>query len=351
MTSASRIWSHALLAAAILVGSGGLAAQELPPPAEPTDPSPPEVAATPDATLPGPVLVPEEPLPGDVPPDAPEPQVWTYRRAVGTGQGENVHLRERTVSEAGETMLREHSVTNPSGQHIQTWQRSTGEEGFNWTRSHQFFAPDGTPIREHEMTRSGGDPYNFSREKSMTFRDGRTLNMTQTRTWDGTSGTMERTFTGPNGQTRDFQRPWTPEDEPVEPPPVSLRERLRLRMMADAPATYPETPDVQPPVLEPAKRKWGFLEKLEKLNPFRATGGQAWGWKSSSDTRPPRAGFTIGSAGHGNPNRAPHGLTKKQPGQPEPNLNRMRTKYQIKNQHPPHPPTPSASRPHPNTTR
>ena len=74
------------------------------------------------------------------------------------------------------------------------------DDGYQLQREQTWTAPDGTVRKQHEMTFSGTDPYNYQRQKTITLPDGRTVTMEQTRTWDGTSGTMERTFTGPNGR-------------------------------------------------------------------------------------------------------------------------------------------------------
>jgi hypothetical protein len=129
-----------------------------------------------------------------------------------------------------------------------------------------------------------------------------------TRSWDGTTGTMERTFTGPNGQTRSFQHAWAPDE-----PPVQQMQRLRRDRWAgrgDA---------VGPPAESEAPGKWGWLEKL---NPFRKRSGPAFGAVASRPSPPRRAGFTVGSAGRGGMSRMPHGLANRSPGQPSPKSHR-----------------------------
>src|SRR3990170_4819761 len=117
--------------------------------------------------------------------------------------------------------LRQHVVENPRGEMVQSWERSQTEDGYLYRRGQTFTAPDGTMLRQHEQALSGTDPYNYTRQHEMTLRDGRTILHSQTRSWDGTTGTMERTFSGPNGQTREFQHAWTPDDlasgDPGEP--------------------------------------------------------------------------------------------------------------------------------------
>ena len=204
----------------------------------PTTPPQPEVAP------------PVEPLPpGDtlqVPPQ------WTYERQMQNQQGTvtNTH-RYLDVPEDGR-YVREHVVNNPRGEMTQTWERLNTEEGYRYRRSQTWNSPDGTPLRQHERTVSGSDPYNYTREHSNTLPDGRTINQTHVRLWDGTSGTMERSFTGPNGQTRQSQRSWTPD------------EQIGGQMVS-----------------------W-----WQKLNPFRKKGSQTAGSVAASA---PRRGFTIGT--------------------------------------------------------
>jgi len=129
----------------------------------------------------------------------------------------------------------------------QTWQRSQTEEGYHFQHQQTWTAPDGTVRRQHEMTLSGTDPYNYQRRMSTTLPDGRSVNMEQTRTWDGTSGTMERTFSGPNGQSRTFQRPWSPDDTVAQQP--QQQAQFTINQQPRHPATVSSTaaPSASPP--------------------------------------------------------------------------------------------------------
>lgn len=198
------------------------------------------------------------------------------------------------------------------------WERSQNQEGYLWRRWQSFSAPDGTPLREHTRSILGTDPYNYTRQHEITLRDGRTISHDLTRSWDGTTGTMERTFSGPNGQTRSFQHAWAPDDvPPTEPPPTALEppvqemERLRANRWAG------RVDAVGPPAESPGK--WGWLEKL---NPFRKRSGPAFGTSASRPSPPRRAGFTVGSGGRGGISRVPHGLANRNPGQPSPKSHR-----------------------------
>jgi hypothetical protein len=297
-----------LLMLAPLFAAGMTAqAQQLTPPyvQSPADPGliePPP--STPDA---GPAI------PGVADPNVTDPGVpdptpnWQYERTTTNQAGtvQNTH-RHTSIEDAtqGSEYRREHLVTNPRGEMVQSWEQIQNEEGYQYRRAHTFTAPDGTLLRQQEWTRTGTDPYNFTREQQHQLRDGRTILHRQTRTWDGTSGTMERTFTGPNGQTRHSLRPWAP-DEQVLPEPGPITPEA----MAAA------TPAVSPPVVEPKKNRWGWMEKL---NPFRKGGPL----RSTESSPPRRAGFTVGSGRPQIAGRMQHGLNKTQPGNPSPNSRR-----------------------------
>lgn len=157
----------------------------------------------------------------------------------------------------------------------------SGGAGETWAE-----APGPGPI----LPGVSGTPPTWTRQQQVQLRDGRTITHDQTRSWDGTPGTMERTFAGPNGQQRYSQRPWTPDDPSSSPP--------------DAPPEKSKT--------------WGWVEKL---NPFRK-GGPFRPSKPDSASPPHGSGFTIGSGQNRGVEHAPQGLTKKQPGEPSPSWRR-----------------------------
>lgn len=224
------------------------------------------------------VSPPAEPLP---PVDAPvvSPQ-WTSERQTQNQQGTvtNTH-RYWDAPEEGR-YVREHLVTNPRGEMTQSWERVTTEDGYQYRRSQTWANPDGTPLRQHERTVSGSDPYNYTREHSITLPDGRTINQTQVRTWDGTAGTMERSFTGPNGQTHQSSRSWTPDGQPSGTTPVITEPGQPSTVSTIAATSQP-----------PEQASW-----WQKVNPFRKRGNDT---ARSATASPPRRGFTIGT-----PNRS-----------------------------------------------
>ena len=263
----------------------------------PADPGPIEAPpSTPDA---GPAI-PGVPDPGVADP-AP---TWQYQRTTtnraGTVQNTHQHTSSGDPVQGTEQYQRQHVVTNPRGEMVQSWERLQSQEGYQYRRAHTFTAPDGTLLRQQEWNRTGTDPYNYTREHQHQLRDGRTIMHRQTRSWDGTAGTMEKSFAGPNGQTRQFQRPWAP-DEQLSPEPGPI---------APEPTAATTTPAEQP-----KKNRWGWMEKL---NPFRK-GGPLRPAKPSPRRR---AGFTIGSGSPSGTGLRPHGLNKTRPGNPSPNSRR-----------------------------
>lgn len=278
----------------------------------------------------------QAPLPADpgaieVPPTTPDAGVtdpaptWQYQRTTTNRAGTVQNTHQQVTSEdatQGNWYLREHVVTNPRGKMVQSWERSENEEGYLYRRSHTFTAPDETLLRQQEWSTTGTDPYNYTREHQHQLRDGRTIMHRQTRSWDGTTGTMERSFTGPNGQTREFQRPWTP-DEPLSPEPGPIvPEPGPIAPEPTATATSPTPPPpaeaiaaLSPPAEPPSESRWGWMKKL---NPFRKGGP----FRSAEAAPPRRAGFTVGSGGPSSTGPRQHGLNQTQPGNPSPNSRR-----------------------------
>jgi hypothetical protein len=209
---------------------------------------------------------------------------WTQERQRQNQQGTvtNTH-RYLDASEEGR-YVREHMVTNPHGEMTQTWERMHAEEGYDYRRSQVWTKPDGTPLRQHEWTMAGTDPYNYTREHTITLPDGRMINHSQVRTWDGTDGTMERSFTGPSGQTRESVRSWTP-DKPITGQMGSTAEPVQPSTVIPA-TPQPTTPATLPPTEQ--------LSWWQKLNPFGKRGNETSGAAAASG---PRRGFTIGTSG------------------------------------------------------
>lgn len=226
-----------------------------------------------DPTLPPSTPVPTDPNAGQVPP-APgsptSPTNSTYQR----------------------------SWTNPNGQRTQLYERSVTDNGYSIHREQTWANPDGTPLRQHETTITGTDPYNFQRERMITLRDGRTIEHDYTQTWDGMTLQRERTFSGPNGQTHNFQfqQQWAaPSDgsQPTTPPTVP---------------TVPEQP-VSPPVAS-TPETFGAPEASAET---RTTDGV----KPTRSKMHRPSGFTLGASARGAAEANARGLTSRQPGQAE----------------------------------
>lgn len=275
---------------------GSLLAVALAAQAQQFDPPYPPTSADPGAVEP----FPESPGTGPAIPGM--PPAWSPQRTITNRSGTVRNTHQQTTSEDGSQQLREHVVENPRGEMVQSWERSQTDDGYLYRRSQTFTAPDGTLLRQHESSVSGTDPYNYTRQNQNTLRDGRTILHSQTRTWDGTTGTMERTFSGPNGQTLESQRPWT----------------------RDAAAT--------PPVESPKEKKLGWAEKL---NPFRK-GGLFRPNKKPPSSPPRSSGFTMGSSGQSGAGRVPSGLSRRQPGEPSPNSHRPPWAGHSSSSSPPH---------------
>jgi hypothetical protein len=206
------------------------------------------------------------------------------------------------------------SWTNPQGQHTQLYERSVTDNGYSIHREQTWTNPDGTPLRQHDTTITETDPYNFQREKVITLRDGRTIEHGYTQSWDGTTRQRERTFSGPNGQTHNFQQSWTvPSDgsQPTPPPATPTEPGV------------PEQPASQPvaDLSEMAGATEGSLETnrttLQKLNPFASKTTTTDGSKPSRSRMTRPSGFTLGASARGTARADTRELTKRQPGQAE----------------------------------
>jgi len=299
-----------ILAVSTFVWVAASQAQEVgpavPPATEAQQPPPGEVAAPPVAGN-----------PQDTPID--DQNRWDYERVITNSSGGVVNAHRRRLADDGSTMAREHSVTNPRGEMLQRWERLTAEDGYTYRREHTWTDPDGNLLRRHEMTTTRSDPYNFERQKSMTLRDGRTLNMTRTQTWDGETGSMERTFTGPNGQYRSFQRPWSPEDGPIDPERAITRQRIQTWQSIGQPATGTQASQGTSGLANRSRSKGGLFSRF---NPFASKGAPSWG-SSRPSGRP--SGFTMGSAARGRWGASRQELTRKQPGQSRSGVQRTKT--------------------------
>jgi len=122
---------------------------------------------------------------------------------------------------------------------------------------------------------TGTDPRNFERQKTITLRDGRTVEHTYSQSWDGTTLQRDRTFNGPNGQTHEFHQTWT----------------------AGTEGTAPASPAVSPAA--------GALD-----SPVASRDASR-----PKMTRP--TGFTMGAKARGSWGGADRSLTQPKPGRPE----------------------------------
>lgn len=208
----------------------------------------------------------------------PQPPAWTFQRQTQNQAGTVTNTQQVLNAPEDGRYLREHIVTNPRGEMTQSYERINTDEGFSTTRSQTWVAPDGTVMRQHDRSLTGTDPNNYTRQHMITLPDGRVVNQTQTRTWDGTSGTMERSFVGPNGQTRESVRSWAPDGE------VSATTFEASRTSSQPIATS----TTQPTTTQPAQK----VSWWQRLNPFSKSGRDT---STAASTATPRGGFTIGS--------------------------------------------------------
>ncbi len=272
----------------ILSGAGAQEFPVLPPASEPVGPSLPDGQAG--------VANPPIQQPPD---DAGTQAQWP------AGPMPSSPSRSLSPSEDGSGYQYEWTHVNPRGGMIKSFQTTTTEEGSSYQRQQLWTAPDGTVIRQHTWNGSQVDPYNYQREKTMTLPGGRTMTHTQSRTWDSQTGTgtMERTFQGPNGQERQWSRSWAPDDGATAAAPAES--------IASDPA-----PGIGASAESVGQPEQGFFGRL------KAWGKRTFGSANSGSKSRARSGFTLGAAGR---NRAPEaasprGLSKQVPGQAMPSL-------------------------------
>ncbi len=236
-----------------------------------------------------------------------------YQWSSGNPAGTVTNTRRGLIDEDANRRLREHVVTNPRGEMVQTWDRSRTEDGYLFRRSQTWTDADGNPVRSHQWSMAGSDPYNSTRQQDMTFRDGRTMEHSQVRSWDGTTATMEHSFVGPNGQTRTFQRAWSPGEfaggrTPAVEAGVPALGRAGRSMETAAGDRVPR--EIPRSVVK--RPNW-----LQRLNPFH------WDGPAGSELRRDaklarRWGFTIGAGSSESQGPSPqmHGLGRNSPGSP-----------------------------------
>lgn len=234
------------------------------------------------------------------------PPTWTWQHQTQNQQGTVTNLHERTGTEDGSSYQYQHSVSRPSGSHTQVREYQQTEDGYSLLHEQRFYRPDGTVLREHAMSVTGTDPYNNQRQMTHTFRDGRTMERTFTRSYDGETGSMEKMFVGPNGQVRQSEHPWTPDERvttgPTEVSPSPLPTPGQVGLPTREQLGAASLPSPIPPAA--GKEEGGFWSRL---NPLK------WGHakQAASSSAPKRSGFTVGSFGRSQGAAMPPGLARK----------------------------------------
>ena len=288
-----------LLPALLLFVSAASAQQAAEPPATGGQPQPVPVLT--DPTVPPTAPAPNRP--------ASEPIPWGYERTQANQAGTVSSTHRYRSTEDGSQTYREHVVTDPRREMVQSWERSVTDNGYTYRRQHVWTNPDGTPLRSHQWTTTGTDPNNYERSRTMVLRDGRTLSRTDTRTWDGTQGTRERTMIGPNGQTRTFQRAWAPDGQATDGPSIEGRT-------PGGPPTFSLTAPLQRPPSAVIAKPQSKPSSWSKWNPFakkpHADIPAATTRIASSPAA--RRGFTVGSHGRSYATPKRLGVTDRNPG-------------------------------------
>ncbi len=280
-----RIGFQSLLLPVLLLFVSAASAQQAVEPS-PTGDQPPALT---DPTLSPTAAEPNQPAPELIP--------WDYERTQANQAGTVSSTHRYRSTEDGSQTYREHVVINPRGEMVQSWERSVTDDGYTYRRQHVWTNPDGTTLRSHEWSMIGTDPNNYERTRTMVLRDGRTLSKTDTRTWDGTQGTRERTMIGPNGQTRTFQHEWAPDGQVTDGQVTNLPSTEG--QSPGGPTTSSLTAPLQRPPSDVAAQSQPKPSFWRKLNPF------AKKTRTDISTTTPRIasspgtrrGFTVGSHG------------------------------------------------------
>lgn len=177
------------------------------------------------------------------------------------------------------------SISNPQGTMTHAWETERLEDGYSLHREHTWTAPDGTFLRSQQSEITVSDPNNYQRQRTITLRDGRTIQHSWTRSWDGETFQTEHTFSGPNGQSWSRQHTWTPGSDEA-PAPASVTAPASPIPPGQASGVAQGPPSEHPPANgQPGKR----LGQSTGQGPS----GNAMGNPSTS--RP--WGFTLGASG------------------------------------------------------
>ena len=179
--------------------------------------------------------------------------------------------------ESGPQLYRARSFPHPHGEHIQSWER--GDDGQGPELHQQWMAPDGTTVRrEHTLQFSRDEAGNYERYHRLTLPHNRYLE--QTWTYNAETGTLERTFHGPNGQT------WSrTQGEPAATAPGPASGEFANRPPAVREGMAPSAPHQE-------RAGWGWGRFFREFNPFAKPSASS-PQPSVRTGRP--GGFTVGT--------------------------------------------------------
>lgn len=175
------------------------------------------------------------------------------------------------------------SITNPHGTMTHSWEQSRSEDGYSFHREHIWTAPDGTLLRGQQFDVTGTDPNNYQRERTITLRDGRTIQHSYTRSWDGQTLETEQSFSGPNGQSWTRQHTWAPDSDAAPQPPS----------LTGSAASVPQGPSAGPVQKPPIESPPPDTLPGKRLGLLKNSGGTERATLPA--TRP--SGFTLGASG------------------------------------------------------
>jgi len=197
----------------------------------------------------------------------------------------------------------------------------------------------GDPFRRQQSTMMRTGPGNYTRDMTVELPHDRTMRHTVTRTTDGNTRTMERTFAGPNGQTRNWQHTWTVGNgQPGD-------------------ATVPDgTPTLPPPMPQQPSSITSFLDTVfgggETLRGPSAR-GLHHGRTMAGANRP--SGFTMGAMSNGRWGSSTRGhgqgLSKQPPGHARTTVQRQHAHQQQHGNAPSSPSRGPSFKPHPGKSR
>ncbi len=244
-----------------------------------------------------------DPLPNleiNIPP--PPDGVPARRRNAATRSSPQNPPTPRVFTRPGEAtpLSDQWTVSTPHGTMTHTLEATPSEDGLSIHRQHAWTAPDGTLLRSQQTDITTTGPNNYQRQRTITLRDGRTVEHTYTRSWDGQTFHTEQSFSGPNGQTWTRERTWTPgaEDAPAQPTPQL--NVTRGPVVGPSPAPAPTEPTSGPR----AMTRLGLGKNARGLGQTNQRAARPWG-------------FTVRALGRGGWTTAGQGPTTRPPTAPE----------------------------------